>query len=82
MKTEKPKSVIRVVKRDERTRRDSKLTQSQSIEQEAPKKTTQETARDMVATVTGWVSELEHRHRTETARALKILFPETNPQVN
>lgn len=75
MKIEKPKSAIRVVKRDERTRRE------QTVEQEA-NKTTQETARDMVATVTGWVSELQHRHRTETARALKTLFPETTPQVN
>ncbi len=66
------KPAIRIVKRDERTRRE------QTLEAQEPKKTTQETARDMVATVTGWVSELQHRHRTETARALKSIFPETN----
>lgn len=76
MKTEKPKSAIRVVKRDERTRRE------QTPEQEIPKKTTQESARDMVATVTGWVSDLQVRHRAETTRAIKALFPEVNPQVN
>lgn len=66
------KTGIRIVKRDERTRR------GQTPEVQETKKTTQETARDMVATVTGWVSELQHRHRTETARALKSIFPEIN----
>lgn len=66
------KQGIRIVKRDERTRRE------QMLDVEEPKKTTQEAARDMVATVTGWVSELQHRHRTETARALKTIFPEIN----
>lgn len=66
------KTGIRIVKRDERARRE------QVLGEQEPNKTTQETARDMVATVTGWVSELQHRHRTETARAFKSIFPEIN----
>jgi hypothetical protein len=30
----------------------------------------------MVQNVTNWVSELQQRKRTETARAIKNLFPE------
>jgi hypothetical protein len=41
-----------------------------------PAKTTQQTAREMVQNVTNWVSELQQRKRTETARAIKNLFPE------
>ncbi len=76
MNTAKPKTAIRIIKRDERERRE------QATEPQATKKTAQETARDMVSTVTGWVGELQHRHRTETARAIKTLFPEVNPQAN
>lgn len=76
MKSTNQKKSIRVVKREERARRES------SPEQDAVKKSAQEAAREMVATVTGWVSELQHRHRTDTARALKTLFPETTPQIN
>jgi hypothetical protein len=39
-------------------------------------KTTQQTAREMVHTVTTWVSELQQRKRLETTRAIKMLFPE------
>ena len=35
-----------------------------------------ETARDMVETVTNWVTEFQQKRRTETSRAFQSLFPE------
>lgn len=66
---------IKVIKRADRNR------QEQVAEQTAnTKKTTQETARDMVATVTEWVNEFQQKRRVETTRAIKTLFSEPNPQ--
>jgi hypothetical protein len=62
------KTPIKVIKRDERNR--------QEKPEEKPK-TTHETAREMVATVSDWVSEFQQKRRTETSNALKILFAET-----
>ena len=72
------KPAIRIIKREERHRREK----SAEIEATTSKKTAQETAREMVATVTEWVTELQHKRRTETARAIKILLPKTSPQPN
>ncbi|MBA2703650.1 MAG: hypothetical protein H0U60_07345 [Blastocatellia bacterium] len=41
--------------------------------EEPAKQMVQETARDMVATVTGWVTEFQQKRRMETTQALKTL---------
>jgi hypothetical protein len=65
------KTPIKIIKREERNRQEKS---------EAPSKTTresaQETARDMVATVSNWVNEFQQKRRAETSQALKTLFPE------
>lgn len=63
---------VRIVKSSERNRREE-LEQEKAANQ---KKTAQETARDMMSTVTGWVNELHLRQQAETARAIRSLFPE------
>jgi hypothetical protein len=63
------KTPIRVIKRDERNRKESAAEQPQ-------RKTAQETARDMVSTVSNWVQEFQQKRRTETTRAIQSLFPE------
>ena len=62
---------IKIIKREERTR-----LENQPEQVEAKRPTAQETARDMVSTVTNWVTEFQQKRRTETSRALKTLFPE------
>lgn len=66
---------IKIIKRGER----AALEASAGANKEQ-KKSTQESARDMVATVTDWVNEFQQKRRTETANALKTLFPDTTPQ--
>ena len=68
MKTKQP---IKIIKRGERA------VEKATPEQEVAKKTTQESARDMVATVSSWVSDFQQRRRNETAQALKTLFADT-----
>jgi len=67
MKTKQP---IKIIKRGER-----------AVEKATPEpevaKTTKESARDMVATVSSWVNEFQQRRRTETAQAIKTLFADT-----
>lgn len=65
---------IKVIKRGERER------QLHTTETPEPKKSTQETARDMVATVSQWVNEFQQKRRHETAQALKTLFNDATPQ--
>jgi hypothetical protein len=72
----KKKTPIKVIKREERNRQQ----QQPVVEETAPKKSTQETARDMVATVSQWVNEFQQKRRVETAQAIKTLFPDTAPQ--
>lgn len=72
----KKKTPIKVIKRGERNRQ-----QAAAAEVE-PKKSTQETARDMVATVSQWVSEFQQKRRQETAQAIKTLFADTAPQTS
>ncbi|MDQ6788131.1 MAG: hypothetical protein M3033_15105 [Acidobacteriota bacterium] len=43
------------------------------------KKSTQAAAREMVSTVTNWVSDFQTRRREETRQALETLF-QNNPQ--
>ena len=66
------KKTIRVIKKDERTRK----------QKPAPKEATpRQTAREMVQTVTNWVNELQQKRRVETANALKLMLPE-NPRTS
>jgi hypothetical protein len=61
------KGAIKIIKRDERNR----------IENNEPKAVSpRETARDMMTTVSNWVSEFQQRRRTETSQAIKTLFTE------
>ena len=57
------KKQIRIVKKGEKTRPVVK----------AKANTARETARDMVDTVTNWVTEFQKRRREETTTALRIL---------
>ncbi|HKZ77124.1 MAG TPA: hypothetical protein VJ124_02290 [Pyrinomonadaceae bacterium] len=63
------KKTIRVIKKDERNRRQKPVEKANS---------TRQTAREMVQTVTNWVNELQQKRRTETS-ALKTLLSE-NPR--
>ena len=64
------KKTIKVIKKDQRTRK----------EKPAPKgNTTAQTAREMVQTVTNWVNELQQKRRVETANAIKLMLPD-NPR--
>lgn len=68
------KTPIKVIKREERNRQENAGEQPQNA-----MKTAQETARDMVSTVTNWVNDFQQKRRTETSRALQNiqnLFPE------
>ena len=71
------KTPIKVIKRGERIR------QAQpAAEVAAERKTAQEAARDMVATVSQWVSEFQQKRRSETAQAIKTLFTDATPQTS
>ena len=47
----------------------------------AVEKKTNQAAREMVSTVTNWVSEFQQRRRDETKQAIEKFFP-TQPQTN
>lgn len=70
------KTPIKIIKRDERKRQETAAEQPATA-----RKSAQETARDMVTTVTNWVNEFQQKRRTETSRAIQTLFPEP-PQPN
>ncbi|HWS56698.1 MAG TPA: hypothetical protein VN228_21360 [Pyrinomonadaceae bacterium] len=74
----KKKTPIKIIKREERNRQP----QPAAIEETAPKKTTQEAARDMVATVTQWVNEFQQKRRIETTQAIKTLLSDSTPQAS
>ena len=72
------KTPIKIIKRGEKVRQ-------QQQQPEAPvqeRKTAQEAARDMVATVSQWVNEFQQKRRMETAHAIKTLLSETTPQTS
>lgn len=74
MTTTKPS--IKIIKRGQRA------AQQAAAPAEVPeKKSTQEAARDMVATVSDWVSEFQQKRRNETAQALKTLFSDGAPHL-
>jgi hypothetical protein len=66
------KPQIKIIKRSERSRLEKKPTKFEN-----KKKSKQETARDMVSTVSNWVTDFQQRRRDETKQALKKLFPDT-----
>ncbi|HEX8351391.1 MAG TPA: hypothetical protein VF611_00600 [Pyrinomonadaceae bacterium] len=68
---------IKVIKRDERLRQ-----QQPAAEVVNERKSTQEAARDMVATVSQWVNEFQQKRRSETAQAIKTLFTDPTPQTS
>jgi hypothetical protein len=73
------KTPIKIIKRGEKVRR------QQQQQPEAPvqeRKSAQEAARDMVATVSQWVNEFQQKRRMETAQAIKTLLSETTPQTS
>jgi uncharacterized membrane-anchored protein len=69
--------VVKVIKRDERSR-----LQKPAEEVAVERKSAQEAARDMVATVTQWVNEFQQKRRVETTRAIKTLFTDATPQAS
>ena len=73
----KAKTPIKIIKRGERKRQAEATAE---VAAAAEKKTPQEAARDMVATVTDWVNEFQQKRRVETARAIKTLFNDATPQ--
>lgn len=70
---------IKIIKRGERAAQEAAVDAALNSEQ---KKSAHEAARDVVATVTEWVNEFQQKRRTETANALKTLFPDTTPQAS
>ncbi len=62
------KGQVRVIKRDQRQPQDARK------KKHSTKKNTQQTARDMVATVTEWVNEFQQRRCNETAQAIQTLL--------
>lgn len=73
----KNKTPIKVIKRDERAR-----LKQPAEEVKAERKSAQEAARDMVATVSQWVNEFQQKRRSETAQAIKTLFSDPTPQTS
>ncbi len=71
------KTPIRVVKRNAKAQ-----SESAPVEQPESKKTAQQAARDVVATVSGWVNEFQQKRRAETSQALKTLFTDVTPQAS
>ena len=70
------KTPIKVIKRGERARQEPTPPAVEA------KKSAQEAARDMVATVTGWVSEFQQKRRSETAQAIKTLLSDATPHAS
>ena len=73
------KAPIKIIKRGERKRQ---AEASAEVAAAAEKKTPQEAARDMVATVTDWVNEFQQKRRVETRQALRNFLTETTPQTS
>ena len=70
------KTPIKIIKRGERNR------QAEAAERPAEKKSAQETARDIVATVSEWVSEFQQKRSIETRQAIKKILSGTTPQTS
>jgi len=64
----KSQKTIKVIKKSDRVASETKTVKSTGA---------RDTAREMVQTVTNWVSELQQKRRLETSKALKSLFPDS-----
>ena len=74
----KTKTPIKIIKRGERARQQQPAVEEAAAEKKSP----QEAARDMVATVSQWVNEFQQKRRMETAQAIKTLLSDSAPQVS
>jgi hypothetical protein len=63
------KKVIKVVKREERNSKQQKT----AVKVKTASETAQQAARDMVNTVTNWVSEFQQKRLTETKALAKLI---------
>ena len=64
----KTKGKIKIIKKDSQNVR-------QTVKRAKTKpKTSQQTAREMVSTVSNWVQDFQKKRREETAEAFKVLF--------
>lgn len=70
---------VKVIKRNERNHQVIKEAVAQPTAKTG-RIAAQATARDMVATVSTWVNEFQHKRRTETKRAFESLFADSAPQ--
>jgi hypothetical protein len=66
-------SQIKVIKREERNR----LEEKKSAKVENSKKLEKEEKRNVVATVSNWVTDFQQRRRDEARQAIKTLFVDT-----
>lgn len=73
---------IRVIKREERQQQQHEANNVQQSEEPQKSKGNRAAAREMVANVSTWVNEFQHKRRTETKRAFESLFADTTPQPN
>ena len=64
------KTPIKIIKRAERNRSEN------SKKEKTTRESAQDTAREMVTTVTNWVNEFQQKRRMETKQAIKTLFQE------
>ncbi|HEX8652121.1 MAG TPA: hypothetical protein VF708_14870 [Pyrinomonadaceae bacterium] len=64
------KTPIKIIKRAERNRSEN------NKKEKTTRESAQETAREMVTTVTNWVNEFQQKRRMETKQAIKTLFQE------
>ena len=64
------KTPIKIIKRAERFR------SANNKKEKTTRESAQDTAREMVTTVTNWVNEFQQKRRMETKQAIKTLFPE------
>ncbi|HVG37734.1 MAG TPA: hypothetical protein VM870_00520 [Pyrinomonadaceae bacterium] len=73
-----PTKTIKVIKRGERQRQDEQT--ETPVKAKTGRAAAQVAAREMVSTVSTWVSEFQQKRRTETTRAFKSLFADATPQ--
>lgn len=64
------KKTVRVIKKGEAKRQ---------VKPAAPGNSAAEAAREMVKTVTNWVTEVQHKRRADTTNALKFLSKTPRP---
>jgi pantothenate kinase type III len=68
------KAKIKVIKRNSQP--EFKISKSSSV---VKTKTAQQSARDVVSTVSSWVNDFQQKRREETKEAFNLLFEAQNP---